>query len=157
MYGGVAQTYRLWKIEGEPFKEKNAYYVNARNPLSKVVKKVRWYTDKAHAELMPQTKSYGPFYKVFGFTSEDSTIIAIRVKDLTQDEIADYFAGKWRMCVLFGEVWYAPMGTELPPIRKATRYFYPTWGEWRAEGQANSKKLDITPQSESPWFKEKTA
>ncbi len=154
-FGGTAQTYCLWAQVGEPFKEGKVMYINMLHPLTKRPKKVRWYTDKKHADLMPKSKStQKPFCSVFGFADTDSTILAIKERDLSTTEVEELFASKWRFCVMFGGIWYAPEGTQLPEIKRQTKYFHPTWAEFKAEGQRNSTALGLVPPSDSPWFKD---
>lgn len=154
MYGGVAQTYCLWKIDGEPFKENNALYVYVLHPITKAKKKVRFYTDKKHADLMPQTNQYGPFYKVFGFESVDDYILCVRETVISAEEKEQYFSGKWRFGMFFGGVWYAPKGTELPPIKKQDKISKVSWPTFKKAGQEHSKQLGMVKESESVWFKE---
>lgn len=127
MYGGTAQTYRLWKILGEPFKDKNGWYVNVEHPATKLPKKVRWYKDKAHADLMPNTVKERFLGELFGFKDRNDTIVAIRESDLTKDEVEQHFAYKWRYGIFFGGIWYAPKDTVLPPVGRSNKYFNPTW------------------------------
>lgn len=154
MYGGVAQTYCRWEMIGEPYKKGNALYVKMKNPITKSPKEVRFYTDKKHAELMPAKENlYGPFYKIFGFESEEDYIFCVKKRDITDDEEQEYFAHNWRFGMFFGGVWYAPKDKELPPIGKKDKIFKATWAEFRKAGQENSKKIQIVPENESPWFK----
>jgi hypothetical protein len=154
MYGGVAQTYLLWKRDGEPFKEKNAWYVNVIHPATKAIKKVRFYTDKKHADLAPNKTQYPPMHALFGFQSKEDTIVAIRLRDITNEEAENHFASKWRFGMFFNGIWYAPKDTELPPIKKADKFFYPTWKEFVMAGRKHSKELGLVVEAESPWFKE---
>ena len=158
MYGGVAQTYCLWKMDGEPFKENNTYYVYMLHPITKARKRVRFYTDKKHADLMPKTKAndFGSFYKVFGFESDFGHILCIKKKDITEAEEEQYFGTRngWRFGTFYGGVWYAPEETDVPPIKNAAHAFYPDWLEFRVAGQEHSRKLGMVSEAESPWFKE---
>jgi hypothetical protein len=157
-FGGTAQTYILWKKDGEPFKEGKVQYIYVLHPITKAKKKVRWYSDKAHAALNPDNKNkYGPFHTVFGFKSADDRIFAIREKDLSQEEITKYFSYKWRFGMFFGGIWYAPADTTLPPIAKKDKYFTPNWKEFVEAGRIYSKELNLVPEAESPWFKENVA
>lgn len=155
-YGGVAQTYCLWKIDGEPFKENNTLYVRVLHPITKSQKKVRWYTDKKHADLMPKGKDnqYGPLYKVFGFKNAEDKILCIKKSDISLGEEQEYFANKWRFGMFFGGIWYTPLGTSIPPITKAAKVFTPTWTEFKIAGQKHSKALGMVSEAESCWFKE---
>lgn len=135
-YGGTAQTYCLWKRDGQPFKENNVFYVNVLHPITKVSKKVRWYSDKKHHDLMPCNQvAEVPLYTLFGFKSADDTIVAIKESYLTPAEIEKDFAFKWRGGVFYDGIWYAPKDTVLPKIKNSTKFFYPTWPEFKAEGQ----------------------
>lgn len=156
-YGGTAQTYCLWTQDGEPFKEGAVQYIYVLHPITKARKKVRWYTDKKHAELMPNKKDYGPFYKVFGFEAADDYILCVKKTAITDEEEAEYFASKWRFGMFFGGVWYAPKGTELPPIKKQDKISKVSWPTFREAGQKHSKELGMVSEAESPWFKELTA
>lgn len=159
MYGGVAQRYCLWKFDGEPYKKDKAWYVRVLHPVTKASKEVRFYTDKKHADLMPkQISKYGPFCKVFYFKDEKDTIVCVKEKDMTAAEREEYFAGQWdkgnpwRFGMFFGGVWYAPNGTEVPPIKNAKRAFTPTWAEFKVAGQEHLKKLNPAAVKDSPWF-----
>lgn len=154
MYGGVAQTYCLWKLDGEPFKEGAVSYIYVLHPITKAKKKVRWYSDKKHAELMPKGKDYGPLYKVFGFESATDFILCIKESAITAEEKELYFANKWRFGMFFGGVWYAPKGTELPPIKKQDKISKVSWPTFKKAGQEHSQKLGMVTQAESCWFKE---
>lgn len=164
-YGGVAQTYCLWKLEGESFKENNAQYIYVLHPITKAKKKVRWYTDKKHVDLMPQSKDkYGPLYKVFGFKNADDEILMVRKKHITTAEEAEYFGWQrgWRFGMFFGGIWYAPkevngIRTELPPIAKRDMIIPVTWTLFKQAGQAHSKELGMVSEKESCWFKEEIA
>ncbi len=151
-FGGTAQTYCLWTQVGEPFKEGAAMYINVIHPLTKLPKKVRWYNDKKHNDLMPKPPA-APFCETFCFKDESATIIAIRERDLSKEEVEDFFSGKWRFATFFGGIWYAPEGSAEPVIKRQAKYFHPSWTEFKAEGQRNSATLGIVPQSESNWFK----
>ena len=86
MYGGVAKTYCLWKMDGQPFKEKNAWYVNMLHPITGLPKKVRWYTDKAHADLMPKPKNEKFKGAFVGFENADDYVLCVRDIDLAPGE-----------------------------------------------------------------------
>lgn len=155
MYGGVAKSFVDFEFLTEPYlkDKKNIYYIKVRNPKTKIEREVRWYTDKAHADLMTQQLPEKPFYPVFGFKSEDDTILAIAEKDLTEEEIQDYFAFKWRFGMFYGGIWYAPEGTELPPIKNSHRFGHLAWPQLKAAGQKHSLKLGLVPKEQSPWFR----
>lgn len=142
-YGGVAQTYCLWKLDGEPFKEKNAQYIYVLHPITKARKKVRWYTDKAHAEMMPGAKDKSqPLWKVFQFKDENDVIFLIRDKHLTEADVQEFFAYRWRHCVLFGGVWYAPteMQKQLPE-RLSGKVIGCDWPRFKAEWDKHQTKM----------------
>ena len=147
MYGGVAATYCLWKMEGEPFKEGNGWYVRMIHPLTKLPKKVRWYTDKAHAANMPQ-KPVAFQGKCFGFADGSDYILCIRDRDLSEAEVQDKFhrnwtrGGKWKYGNFFGGVWYAPKDAAIPEIRRSDRVFRATWPEFVAEGRKMNRQLN---------------
>lgn len=154
MFGGVAQTYCKWKLDGEPYKKGNALYVKVVHPLTKSLKEVRFYTDKKHADLMPvEANKYGPFWALFGFDNQEDYIYCIKEKDISLEEKESYFSRNWRFGMFFGGVWYAPKTKELPPIKNKNKIFKATWLEFRAAGQAHSRELNMVPESESPWFK----
>lgn len=159
MFGGTAKTYATWKQECEPFKENGAFYINVINPKTNSVKKVRWYCDQAHANLMsprPQNQE-NSFYKIFGFSDKDDYILCVKSKDLTQEEIEKYFSynwkagGKWTFGMFFGGIWYAPKNAEIPPIRNKEKVFKTTWPEFKKEGQKNLTKIGCNTNN-SPWF-----
>lgn len=128
MYGGTAKTYCRWKQLGEPFKENNALYIMVEHPTTKAPKKVRWYKDKAHNDMMPNAQQDVDFLgKLFFFRDKDDTILAIRESDLTKDEVEQYFENKWRYGVFFDGIWYADKNTERPPVGRSNKYFNPTW------------------------------
>ena len=161
MYGGVAKTYCLWKFDGEPFKEGKYWYIMAIHPATKLPKKVRWYSDKAHADLMPKRKS-DKFKGAFvGFQSKDDYILCIRDRDLSQAEVDQHFhaawqrGSKWRFGMFFGGIWYAPKDAEIPPIRNTDKIFRATWPEFVAAAQAHSKSIGGNPNGF--WFKEAVA
>lgn len=133
-YGGTAKTYTEWEHLGNPFEEDKKQYIIAIHPKTGKEKKVRWYADAAHQELMgKQTLTQTPSFKIFGFESEDSAVIAIPKSAISVEETDQYFAYKWRGCRYFGDIWYAPIGTELPRIKHMDAYFYPTWQEWKKQ------------------------
>jgi hypothetical protein len=104
--------------------------------------------------LNPDKKDYGPFYKVFGFRSPEDTIVCISDILLTDEERDNYFEHKWWFSMMYGGIWYAPNGTEKPPIKNMTKYFEPNWAELKVAGQKHSKELGLVPDGDSPWFKE---
>lgn len=159
VYGGVAQRYCMWQMEGEPFKEKNYWYVRMIHPVTKYPTKVRWYTDKAHADLMPATlKAKKEFFVggIFGFKDKEDYILCIRERDLTREEVAIEFeynwtrGGKWRFCTLFGGVWYAPKDAEIPSIMQQHKVFRATWKEWVEAGRA--EEIRMYGASKGFWF-----
>lgn len=161
MYGGVAQKYVLWKMVEEPYKKGKAWYVKMEHPLTKLPMEVRWYTDKAHADLMPK-KAKGPENfpgKSFGFESKEDYILCIRDRDLTAKEVEQYFhynwrrGGKWVAGMFFGGIWYAPKDTEVPPIGRADHVFRATWPEFVKAGQANALKVN-GGKKQGFWFEQ---
>lgn len=159
MYGGVAQRYILWKMVGEPYKKGKAWYVKMEHPVTKFPTEVRWYTDKAHADLMPKPKSAVEVFpgKTFGFADKNDYVLAIRQRDLTKAEEEKYFhynwqrGAKWRFGMFMGGIWYAPKDEEIPPIGRADYVFRVTWPEFVKAGQANCAKLN--GKNEGWWFK----
>ena len=158
MYGGVAKTYCLWKMDGQPFKEKNAWYVNMLHPITGLPKKVRWYTDKAHADLMPKPKNEKFKGAFVGFENADDYVLCVRDIDLAPGEAEKYFysnwqrGGKWRFGMFFGGVWYAPKDAEIPPIRRQDRIFRATWPEFIKAAQVHVRS--IGGSTTGFWFKE---
>lgn len=139
MFGGVAKTYVNWQFKGEPFKDKY-WYIIAINPKTGAEKKVRWYNDQAHNDMMPQGAVKSSFKgKCFGFKDENDTIMAIRVRNLSKEEITKYFEFNWnkegydkvehfwRYGEFFGGIWYAPEGTLVPPIAKPEKIGHVSW------------------------------
>lgn len=160
MYGGVAQRYILWKMDGEPYKKGKGWYVRMIHPVTKYPTEVRWYTDKAHADLMPKSAAAEVKFpgQVFGFSDKSDFILCIRERDITDQEEKDFFeynwkkGGKWKFGMFFGGVWYAPKDAVVPPIRRADKVFRATWPEWVATGQAMDAKLN--GKNEGYWFKQ---
>lgn len=158
MYGGVAQRYILWKMAGEPYKKGKNWYIKMEHPVTKFPTEVRWYTDKAHADLMPKPKGVKAAFPgtSFGFADKDDYILAIRQRDITKKEEEDFFhfnwkkGGKWRFGMFMGGIWYAPKDAEVPPIGRADRCFRVTWPEMVKAGQANSAQLN--GKNEGWWF-----
>lgn len=159
MFGGVAQRYILWKMVGEPYKKGKNWYVKMEHPVTKIPTEVRWYTDKAHADLMPRPKD-APFAgRGFGFSDKDDYILAIRQRDLTKKEEDDYFhynwkrGGKWVFGGFMGGIWYARKDAEIPPIGRVDRVFRISWPEMVKAGQANSMALN-DGKKEGFWFEQ---
>lgn len=158
MYGGVAQRYILWKMSGEPYKKGKTWYVKMEHPITKIPMEVRWYTDKAHADLMPKPKDQVEKFPgaSFGFADKSDYILGIRQRDLTKAEEEEFFhynwkkGGKWRFGMFFGGVWYAPKDAEVPPIGRADRCFRISWPEMVKAGQAHCKQIGST---DGWWFK----
>lgn len=154
MFGGVAQTYCRWEMDGEPYKRGKVYYAQMIHPTTHKPKEVRFYTDKKHAELMPfAPDEFGPFYKVFGFESEADQIIAIKRRDITTSEEAEHFNGNWRFGMFFGGIWYTPKNTPKPPVKNQSKFFEIDWDSFKVEGQKLSKKYNPNPEYESIWLK----
>lgn len=156
VFGGTAKTYANWQLVGEPFKEDKKFYINVIKPGTTTKKKVRWYVDKAHADLMPDSNEQKkPLYALFGFENENDYILCIRMIDLTAEEERTFFhynwkrGGRWVKSNFFGEVWYAPKDEIIPPIAKADKVFRVTWEQFKKEGQKNSKSLNINT---SKWW-----
>lgn len=158
MYGGTAKSYCEYKLLGEPYKDGKVYYIKVESPKTGRVMTVRWYSDKAHHDLMPKRENpYGPMYKLFGFKNNtNNKIWCIKGKDITEDERAEYFGWQrgWRYGMFFGGIWYQAEGEGLPPIKNKERYFQVTWGEFRKAGQESSKKLGLVAERDSSWFNE---
>ncbi len=156
MYGGTAKTYSTYEFNGNPFLENGSYYINVIHPKTGAEKKVRWYTDKKHADLMPKSlfTSKKPMWELFGFKSKDDSIWCIQWKYLSDEESKEYFHFKWRGGNFFGGSWYAPKDTELPDIKNKDKFFLATWREFKVEGQKNSRELGIVNEKQSDWFKE---
>lgn len=160
MYGGVAQRYILWKMVGEPYKKGKAWYVKMEHPVTKFPTEVRWYTDKAHADLMPKPKGQVEAFagKGFGFADKNDYIIAFRQRDLTKAEEEQFFhynwknGGKWVFGGFMGGIWYAPKDAVVPPVSRADRCFRITWPEMVKAGQANCAKLNGS--NTGWWFKQ---
>ena len=154
MYGGVAQRYIMWKLEGEPFKKDGKWYIKAYHPITNLLMDVRWYTDKAHADLMPKAHIGGsatakaqtkPFVgKTFGFADKTDTIVAIRERDLTKQEVETLFhynwerGARWRFGMFFGGIWYAPKDEPLPQVSRANKYFSIGWPQFVEAARKNA-------------------
>lgn len=157
MYGGTAKTYCEYELLCEPFKDGKVYYVKVKSPKTGNALRVRWYTDKAHAELMPKRENpYGPFCKVFGFKDEQDTILCIKKICITAAEEEEFFGCRngWRFGMFFGGIWYAPKGTELPPIKKQDKISEVSWPTFKKAGQQHSRELGMVKEEDSVWFKE---
>lgn len=161
MYGGTAQKYVLWKMEGEPYKRGNAWYVRMIHPITKYPTEVRWYTDKAHADLMPQAKASKKEFqgKCFGFEDENDYVLCIRDRDLTNEEVLSFFennwkrGGKWRYGMFFGGVWYAPKDVTSPPIKRSEKVFRATWKEWVETAKEHTIQM-FGPNYDGFWTKQ---
>ena len=159
MYGGVAQKYCRYKIEGEPFKKGNFYYVRVVHPITKAVEEVRFYTDKKHAELMPSRNAEKtPLCKIFGFENENDEIVIIKKCWLTDEVAQQYFynyPGKpsgWRGSALFGGCWYAPKDTAIPPVTTVANHIFKcSWTDWKKEARAHA--IAIGASSDCVWLK----
>lgn len=151
-FGGTAKTYATWTLVGEPFEENKREYIFVVKPGTTVQKKVRWYSDKAHADLMPgaSKKEEIPLYTLFGFENEEDYILCIRQIDLTEQEERDYFwsnwkkGKKWRGNAFYGGVWYAPKGAEIPPVRNKDKVFRAYWSDFKEQGRKYCKELAAT-------------
>lgn len=133
MYGGTAKTYCQWEITKPPYKDGKAYYVKVRHPFTKKEVTVRWYTDKAHADLMPpKPKTFGgaPFW----FADKDDYIIALPERQ------GDYLPkDKWHFANIFGGIWYAKKDTPLPNSSyKAKRI---TWAQFVTAAQEHTRQM----------------
>lgn len=157
MYGGVAQRYARWKMVGEPYKKGKVYYVKMEHPATKFPTEVRWYTDKAHADLMPEPisntssavvrRSVPKFIGArYGFSSPDDYVLAIRDRDISDAEQESLFnknwerGGKWLWNGFFGGIWFAPKNEVHLPAHLEDRCFRVTWPEFVAAGQAHTRK-----------------
>ena len=52
----VAKSYQDFEMMCEPFEENGKMYINVRNPKTKNVRKVRWYTDAEYAKMYPEVR-----------------------------------------------------------------------------------------------------
>lgn len=158
MYGGVAQRYILWKIAGEPYKKGKSWYIKMEHPVTKIPTEVRWYTDKAHADLMPKRKDAVTKFagEIFGFANKDDYVFAFRDRDLTKAEAEQHFqfcwerGGKWRYGAFMGGIWYAPKDAVIPPVGRTDRCFRITWPEMVKAGRAQCAK--INGANKGWWF-----
>lgn len=159
MFGGVAQRYILWKMVGEPYKKGKGLYVKMEHPVTKLPTEVRWYTDKAHADLMPKRGEADVSFpgKTFGFADKGDHIVAFRKRDLTTAEEEQYFnfcwkrGAKWRFGMFFGGIWYAPKDEPVPPVMRAGKVMKITWPEFVKAGQAVSEQT--SGKKDGWWFK----
>lgn len=160
MYGGTAKTYVTWDMPNEPFKEDNTWYIIAINPKTKAEKKVRWYTDKAHAELMPN-KATEFFGKHIGFNDENDYINCVRASDVPPELARKIFfsdAGKldigW-MCRASceGIIWEASKDTPVPPVI-ADKIFRMTWPQYVKRCRAYAIKINAS--KDNVWINMKT-
>lgn len=167
MFSGVADRYTSWEPAGEPYKEDGKWYIKMLHPRTKMETKVRFYPGKATKVATPVVKPTiaptAPIVKArikagpglpkkkfpgapFGFESKDDTIIAIRSKDLTEDEVKNLFefnwerGGKWKFGMFFGGIWYAPKNADKPAVI-SNKYFTVTWPEFVKAGHQNSEKV----------------
>lgn len=148
MFGGTAKTYASWTLIGEPFVEEDKLYIYVQKDKSSKQKKVRWYFDKAHDDLMVNKKSDKvPLYNVFGFENEEDYIICVKNSDITEEEFQRYFSarawkkgGKWLGNSFFGGIRFAPKDTEIPPIENADKVFKITWQEFKEEGRKKARE-----------------
>lgn len=158
MFGGVAKSYIDWKIVDEPVRENGVYYVHVQHPKYKMQKKVRWYTDKEHAEMMPGFDiKTAPFWELFGFKSKEDKIKYIKECDLTQDEIETYFYFNWeksdskyhwRMGAFLEDknnrgIWYAPFEAPDFPIGNKDCVKEVDWATFKNWGQAHCRAMGI--------------
>lgn len=154
MYGGTAKTYCRWKVLDEPFKEKTFYYVHVEHPVTKLAKKVRWYRDKAHAELMPAVvkSSQRPFAgTLFGFEGPKDYVLAIKERGISKDELAQYFYRNWekndrpwKFSDIYGGIWYAPRTAAIPPIKYVDKVFHITWKDFVLAAREHARKYGFT-------------
>lgn len=144
-FGGTAKTYVTWAHDGEPFKEDGKDYILVIPPkYPKERKKVRWYRDAAHHNLMPHEYVFPG--KPFGFTDAKSRNVCIKECYLTPQERQDIFAYYrnkptdkiWSFGLFFGGIWYRENNIELPQIHRRDKFFFPTWDEFKAAAQAIS-------------------
>lgn len=140
MYGGVSKTYITWEITGSPYLKNGVYYQKVINPKTHLPKEVRFYTDKAHADLMPKTNESAELCKVFGFANTDDSILIIPDKYLTDDEREQYLHYNWsrfgtsfRYCKYFGGCWYGKSTDKMPPISRKDKAFICSWNQFDEE------------------------
>lgn len=158
MYGGVSKTYCLWKLEGEPYKKGKYLYVKVKHPVTGLPKEVRWYTDKAHADLMPNKMPAQFPGKVFGFESADDYILAINQRHLTEQELSEYFHAcwqkgrNWRFGMFFNGIWYAPKTEPIPPISKADKVCKVGWADFVKAARAHGDRIGAG--KDSFWYRQ---
>lgn len=157
MFGGVAQRYILWKMEGEPYKKNGAWYVKVLHPATHLSVEVRWYTDKAHADLMPKPKGEENFPgKMFGFENKNDYVLAFRQRDLTKAEEENHFhfnwqrGGQWRFGMFFGGIWYAPKTAKVPHVTREDKCFRVTWPDFVKAARVHTTEL--TGKKEGWWY-----
>lgn len=137
-FGGTAKTYASWQLIGEPFEESGRSYILVQKPGATTQKKVRWYADKAHADLMPNQSEGKSLYSIFGFENENDYILAIRTRDISNEERKAYFRKEnyhdivWVISALFGEILYANKSAVIPPIANADKVFRIYWKDWNS-------------------------
>ncbi len=154
-FGGTAKTYASWTLVGEPFEENKREYIFVVKPGTTVQKKVRWYSDKAHADLMPgrAEEKEIPLYSLFGFENEEDYILCIRQVDLTEQEERDYFlfnwrrGGKWKGNAFYGGIWFAPKNTEIPNIHSKDKVFRSYWPDFKEQGRKYAEELGMVNSS----------
>ena len=112
-------------------------------------KKIRFYTDVAHAQLMPGFKENSPIWQTFGFDSPADKILVVRVADLTEEEIEE-FRKSWKDSVdipfwhrgqFFGDAYYANRNTPIPNIKNKDAIFECSWKEFYTEGHDISVRM----------------
>lgn len=147
MFGGVAATYKLYKMDGEPYKKGNYHYVKVIHPITKLPKEVRFYTDKAHAANSPKSPHEKPLYKLFGFNDEKDSIKIIREIYLTDKETSAFFlygwlkGRNWKYSTMFGGCWYAASSEPTPPIRSFDRVELISLEDFQKEHERCKKTL----------------
>lgn len=165
MFGGTAKTYATWEFIGDVFEENGRPYIYAVKPGTSTKRKVRWYNDQAHNDIMEAAgvipaEEKKKFCTLFGFEDENDYILVIREVDLSEAEIANYFhynwkrGNKWLRGAFFGNCWYAPKDAAIPPIKNINKIFRASWPEFKKQGQMNSLALNEGKQSCSRWWAE---
>lgn len=164
VYGGVAKTYATWEFLGEPFKDKYEY-IMVRNPKTGVEKKVRWYRDQAHTELLQAAgNSVKPIFKgkCFGFEDENDYILAIRERYISQAELEQIFhfnwkkGRNWKFGMFFGGIWYAPKDESIPPIVRADMVERISWPQFVKAGRAHTQKI-YEGRTNGFWFEQEVS
>lgn len=156
MFGGTAKSYCEYELLCEPFKVDKVYYINVKNPKTGTTRRVRWYMDKAHHELMPRTITFAPFCTLFGFKDTQDTIFCIKKIHITEEEEQEYFGCSrgWRFGMFFGGAWYTKKDTELPPVKNKDKIMEVTWSEFKKEGQEHCKRMGFVSDASKVWFEE---